>query len=392
MPTGGPSGSSEPRWLRLDPFADQSLSDLLDAVAAQQPAPGGGSSSAWSGAFGAALVEMAANFTLARPKYAGVHHRMADVRRDAKALRRELLELGQRDAQDGYEPVLAAMRLPEKHPERERKLDEARSDASDVPLAVAEAAARVAELAAETARTGGLHLQGDSITGSLVDSAEEALRNWLAPGRHRTGDRLPPEHDLAAMLGVSRGTLRTALQRLEETGEMARRRGVELGVRDVEIERRPIGADVGALFGLPPDTEVAHVARVVLAGGEPAAYMTDVVHPDIVLPGEAGLRRAFERGEMILDVLLQQGVPIAFATTRVMPRLLTPRERVGQLFGVRRTTAALELEEIIHVTSGEVVHHSRDLFGPGGMDLHVVRGLDVERPAAVNPAAPHRPS
>jgi len=220
------------------------------------------------------------------------------------------------------------------------------------------------------------------------------------------------------MLGVSRGTLRTALQRLEETGEivrrqgsgtfvghvatpaafveglerlepysmLARRRGVELGVRDVEIERRPIGADVGALFGLPPDTEVAHVARVVLAGGEPAAYMTDVVHPDIALPGEAALRRAFERGEMILDVLLAQDVPIAFATTRVMPRLITPRERVGQLFGVRRTTAALELEEIIHVTSGEVVHHSRDLFGPGGVDLHVVRALDVERPAAVNPA------
>jgi hypothetical protein len=40
------------------------------------------------------------------------------------------------------------------------------------------------------------------------------------------------------------------------------------------------------------------------------------------------------------------------------------------------------------VTSGEVVHHSRDLFGPGGMDLHVVRALDVERPAAVNPVAP----
>ena len=47
----------------------------------------------------------------------------------------------------------------------------------------------------------------------------------------------------------------------------------------------------------------------------------------------------------------------------------------------------LELEETIHVTSGDVVHHSRDLFGPGGMDLHVVRALDVERPAQVNPAA-----
>ena len=254
---------------------------------------------------------------------------------------------------------------------------------------------------------------------SLVDSAEAALRNWLAPGRHRPGDRLPPEHDLAAMLGVSRGTLRTALQRLEESGEivrrqgsgtfvgrmatptafvaglerlepysmLARRRGVKLGARDVEIDRRPIGVEIGRRFALPPDAPAPHVSRVVLVEDEPVAYMTDIVHPDIVLPGRAALRRAFERGEMVLDVLLAQGVPIAFATTRVLPRLITPRERVGRLFGVRRTTAALELEETMHVTSGDVVQHSRDLFGPGSMDLHVVRALEVERPAPVNPAA-----
>src|SRR3954451_3734392 len=107
---------------------------------------------------------------------------------------------------------------------------------------------------------------------SLADSAEQALRNWLAPGRHRPGDRLPPEHELGAMLGVSRGTLRTALERLETTGEIvrrqrsgpfvailrhptkldeglerlesytspARRRGVELTLRKLQIERVPL--------------------------------------------------------------------------------------------------------------------------------------------------------
>ena len=60
---------------------------------------------------------------------------------------------------------------------------------------------------------------------SLVDSAEQALHNWLAAGRYRQGDRLPPEHEVAAMLGVSRGTLRSALARLEEAGEIVRRQG-----------------------------------------------------------------------------------------------------------------------------------------------------------------------
>src|SRR3984957_5467270 len=52
-----------------------------------------------------------------------------------------------------------------------------------------------------------------------------ALRNWLAAGRYRSGDRLPPEHEVAAMLGISRGTLRSALGRLEESGEIVRRQG-----------------------------------------------------------------------------------------------------------------------------------------------------------------------
>ena len=59
---------------------------------------------------------------------------------------------------------------------------------------------------------------------SLVDSAEEALHIWLAGGRYRQDDRLPPEHEVATMLGVSRGTLRSALRRLEDRG--ARRVGI----------------------------------------------------------------------------------------------------------------------------------------------------------------------
>ena len=60
---------------------------------------------------------------------------------------------------------------------------------------------------------------------SLVDIAEDALRTWLATGRHRPGERLPPEQELSVHLGVSRGTLRTALRRLEESGEIVRRQG-----------------------------------------------------------------------------------------------------------------------------------------------------------------------
>ena len=248
---------------------------------------------------------------------------------------------------------------------------------------------------------------------SLVDDTEVALRAWLATGRHRPGDRLPPELELAGMLGVSRGTLRTALDRLEEAGEitrrqgsgtyvgqpirptafheglevlrpyseLARRRGVALGVRDLEIAATRIGTDVGEAFGLPPDSEAWTVTRTILADGVPVATMRDIVRPGIELPPEKRLRRAMETGSMVLDVLLEQGVQIAFAVTHVRPRLIGARERAGRALEVQGATAVLELEEIMHVGSGEAVQHSSDTFAPGGIDLQVRRNLEVAAPA-----------
>ena len=248
---------------------------------------------------------------------------------------------------------------------------------------------------------------------SLVDDTEVALRAWLATGRHRPGDRLPPELELAAMLGVSRGTLRTALDRLEEAGEitrrqgsgtyvgqavrptafheglevlrpyseLARRRGVRLTVRDVEIGAARIGAEAGEAFALTPDTEALTVMRTVLADGEPVATMRDIVRPGIALPPDKRLRRAIEGGGMVLDVLLAQGVQVAFAVTHVRPRLISARERAGRALDVQGATAVLELEEIMHLASGEAVQHSSDTFAPGGIDLQVRRNLEVAAPA-----------
>jgi methenyltetrahydrofolate cyclohydrolase len=154
-------------------YADLPLRDLLDEVAAQRPAPGGGCAAAWACALSAGLVEMAARFTLARPRYAGVHHRMLDVKRSAAVARRHALEWAERDA-EGYAPVLAALKLPPQHPERAERLRVARSEAAETPLAVAEEAAAVAALAAEAARTGSEHLEGDAVTGAVV--AEAACR------------------------------------------------------------------------------------------------------------------------------------------------------------------------------------------------------------------------
>jgi GntR family transcriptional regulator len=154
-----------------------------------------------------------------------------------------------------------------------------------------------------------------------------------------------------------------------------------LSVRDLEVGELRIGAEAGDAFGLPPDTEALTVTRTILADGEPVAVMRDVVRPGVALPPEKRLRRAIEGGSMVLDVLLEQGVQIAFAVTHVRPRLITGRERAGQALDVQGVTAVLELEEIMHLGSGEAVQHSSDMFAPGGIDLQVRRNLEVAAPA-----------
>ena len=247
---------------------------------------------------------------------------------------------------------------------------------------------------------------------SLVDATESALRERLAPGRSRPGDRLPPEKELAQTLGVSRGTLRLALERLESNGEivrrqgsgtfvgrvalsaafseglellesyasLARRQGRTLSARNLVVEQARAPGYVAEALGIRRGIRAPLIQRTLLADGTVAAQMRDMVHPDLALPPAEELRAAIAAGEMVLDVLVKSGVPIAFARTQVRPRLVEPGTRLGVAIGATRVTAALELVEVMHLAGGEAVQYSIDVFAPGSVDLHVIRGL----------AEPHR--
>ena len=217
------------------------------------------------------------------------------------------------------------------------------------------------------------------------------------------------------MLGVSRGTLRSALRRLEDRGEIVRRqgsgtfvgrsavpaaigerlerlepysslaerRGLALSSVDLNIERRAVGAEVGEALGLAPIAPAITLSRTLVANDAPVAVMFDVVHPKVSLPEDGPLRAALARGQMVLDVLIDIGVPVTYARTRVIPSLISPRERAGKLLGVKRTTAVLELEELYYAGRDERVAYSRDLFAPGGLDVTVTRSFESTRPTPI---------
>jgi formiminotetrahydrofolate cyclodeaminase len=145
----------------------QTLAEFLDAVAEATPAPGGGTSAACTAALAAALVEMAA-------RLAGE----SDAAERSRRLRTQALAIAEQEL-SSYEPVLEAMRLPRDDPTRAPRLESALIDASATPLAIAQAAAEVAELGVAVARQSSREVSGDAVTGTLLAEAAAAAAAGL---------------------------------------------------------------------------------------------------------------------------------------------------------------------------------------------------------------------
>jgi formiminotetrahydrofolate cyclodeaminase len=144
-------------------YLDLPLGEFLDRVAADGPAPGGGSVAAIVVALAAGLAGMAARLSSAQlddaPELAG--------RADAERLR--VAPLAGADA-ESYGRVLEAYREPD--PEaRTARVRDALSGAADVPLAVAEAGNEVVGIASRLAEEGNPNLRGDALASVLLAGA-----------------------------------------------------------------------------------------------------------------------------------------------------------------------------------------------------------------------------
>ena len=129
---------------------------FLDRIASAEPAPARGS-------VAAVAVAMAARLAHEWPQASEVVDR-------AEALRSRMATLALAD-EDAYAKVIEALRLPTDSPSRDAEVETALSGAADVPLAVAEAAAEVAVLAALVAQEGNERLRGDALVAAELAEA-----------------------------------------------------------------------------------------------------------------------------------------------------------------------------------------------------------------------------
>ena len=163
----------QPLGAPAEPPHASGLRNYLDALAAGAPAPGGGSAAALTGAMSAALVAMVANFTVGRPKYAGVEAPVQAALASAERSRAELVRLMMEDER-AYEAVAAARRLHRPDERRRRAIQDATRAAVGPPLRMAAISRGLLDQARVAAAHGNPNLASDAGVAALL--AEAALR------------------------------------------------------------------------------------------------------------------------------------------------------------------------------------------------------------------------
>jgi len=161
-------------------FIEKSVGEFLDALASNDPIPGGGSAAALAGASAAALVSMVCNLTIGKRGYERVQEAVATLLRQSEALRGQLERLSEDDAKV-YGRVMAAYRqqheTAEQEQAREVALQAALKDAAGVPLTIAGRCAQVIDLALPAAEMGNQWAVSDAGAGVLL--AEASMRAAL---------------------------------------------------------------------------------------------------------------------------------------------------------------------------------------------------------------------
>ncbi|GAB1576295.1 GntR family transcriptional regulator [Bordetella petrii] len=137
----------------------------------------------------------------------------------------------------------------------------------------------------------------------LYSQVEQALAREIAAGGRAPGDRLPAEDELAGRFGVSRITIRKAIEGLVARGLLEIRRGKGTYVAEPRIRQ-----ELTELSGFVEDMQAL--------GREPSARLVgqQVVAADKVVAGKLGLA-AGAQVYRIERVRLADGVPVSFDET-----------------------------------------------------------------------------
>ena len=233
-----------------------------------------------------------------------------------------------------------------------------------------------------------LHAQPTLPEGGKARRVYLLLRDEIGNGGFPVGTLLPGENRLADSFGVSRVTVRRALEALARDGLIEKRTGagsIVLPRREqathiaadittlmpqlVEIDRQttarllsfayaPAPPAVAEGLGLPAEARVQTAVRVRLVGGTPYSHLTTHVPEEIA----RNYTEADLAAQPLFRLLERSGVTVAEAQQSVSATLAAPD--VAEALEVAVGSPLLSLRRIVRDAEGRGVEHLAALYRP----------------------------
>lgn len=242
-------------------------------------------------------------------------------------------------------------------------------------------------------------------SGPLYLQLQRHISAALAAGELAPGDCLPAERDIAQMTGLSRVTVRKAIQELVTAGQLVQRRGSgtyvaqkvekleqalslltsfteDMARRGRSVETRWISRRIDApapeevmALGLGAGDRVTRLERVRCSDGVPLAIERATL-ANSLLPDPEAVQSS------LYAVLQLRGLRPTRAVQRISATSIDIRD--AALLGVTVGAPGLKIERISYLPSGQVVEFTRSLYRGDAYDFAVELKLapDDERPAS----------
>lgn len=226
-----------------------------------------------------------------------------------------------------------------------------------------------------------------------------ALHALIMSGGLPTGTRLPPERELSALSGLSRVTIRKAVQILAEKGILVQRQGsgtyVAASLPKAQPSAMPIlsltedlrrrgqaGRTVwlsrklgpGSLrdcagLGLPEGAPILRLTRLRLANEQPLAVERSVLPAD-VLPDPAIL------GQSLYDTLTERGLRPVEVHQSISAINVSPRD--AEMLGLLPAAAALRITRCGKAAGGRIVEMTEATLRGDAYDYRLTLGGEGE--------------
>lgn len=237
------------------------------------------------------------------------------------------------------------------------------------------------------------------VSGPLYLQLQRHISVALAAGELVPGDCLPAERDIAQMTGLSRVTVRKAIQELVAAGQLVQRRGSgtyvaqkverleqalslltsfteDMARRGRSVETRWISRRIDApapeevmALGLGAGDRVSRLERVRCSDGVPLAIERAALSTSL-LPDPDAVESS------LYAVLQTRGLRPTRAVQRISAASIDARD--AALLGVTVGAAGLKIERISYLPSGQVVEFTRSLYRGDAYDFAVELKLAPE--------------